>query len=305
MTTVPTLVTSMEEAMKENNPVNSSLTMDNPSIQRGTFNDNFEVLDEIISHEDVTRERAPFLPHVSRVAVVGDLHGNTKYTRKVINYALGDDDGADVILQVGDFGAWDEKFPNAVQTFMEQFPDKHFLFLDGNHEHHRWLNSQPVDNDGVRRLTRQVWHLPRGFRWKWGDNTCVAVGGALSVDANWREAGYDWFPEERLSPQEYMQVVSPGRADVVFAHDAPGGYVIPGLPPAGTFPRNSIADAEHYRQVVMQGIGEALTPTRWWHGHYHVDYEECLFWESGIPCLVRGLNCDRNPFTQVVDFWTP
>lgn len=249
-----------------------------------------------------------FLPHVKRVAVVGDLHGNGNYTNKVIRYAFGDDDGsdADVIVQVGDFGAWGEGFINHVQNMMmNRFPDKYLLFVDGNHEHHPWLNAQPVDPDGVRRLTKQVWHLPRGFRWKWGNNICVAVGGALSVDANWRDAGHDWFPEERLTPQEYMKVVQGGHADVVFAHDAPGGYTIPNLPPKGTFPANSIADAEHYRNVVMQGIGEALTPERWWHGHYHVSYEEFTFWEEREPCLVRGLACDGNPLAQVVDFWNP
>lgn len=287
------------------NHVTGMLEETHPALNgdMGTMN---TLMDTVLLPEDGAATTG-FLPDVARVAVVGDLHGNVNYTRRVINYAFKDveEANADVIVQVGDFGFWGMGFVNAVQVFMENYPDKYFLFVDGNHEHHRQLNAVPVDEDGVRRLSAQVWHLPRGFRWTWNGITCVAVGGAPSVDANWRHAGSDWFPEEKLTPQEYMKIVLPGKADVVFAHDAPGGYAIPNLPPAGTFPHNTIADAEHYRNTVMKGIGEALTPMRWWHGHYHVNYEECLFWEDGSPCLVRGLRCDGAPFNTVVDFWTP
>lgn len=247
---------------------------------------------------------SPFLPHVSRVAVVGDLHGAVSYTQEIINIAFGDRNGkdADVILQVGDFGFWNESFINAVQKMMEAYEDKIFLFIDGNHENHPLLNAQPIDDDGVRRLTKQVWHLPRGFRWTWKEKHCIAVGGAPSVNVLDLTSGWNWFPEEVLSHQEYADIVAGEEVDIVFAHDAPSGYEIPGLLPEGTFHPNVIANAEHYRESVMRGIGNALHPTRWFHGHYHVGYEDHAFWDDGTPCFIRGLGRDGQRWTQVMEF---
>ena len=243
------------------------------------------------------------LPHTKRVGVVGDLHGNSNYVRKVLRYVFGDRDesDADVIVQVGDFGYWGN-FAEAVENLLDPYPDKHVIFVDGNHEHHNRLNMQPVDDDGVRRLTEHVWHLPRGLRWQWGDKVCLAAGGAISVDREWRVPNQEWFASERMTPEEWLRCVEGGKVDIVFAHDAPGGYTIPGLPPAGTFPENVIADAEHYRATTMQSIGERTEPELWFHGHYHTEYTEMVFWDSGMPCTVQGLDCDKNPLHRVVKF---
>ena len=53
----------------------------------------------------------------------------------------------------------------------------------------------------------------------------------------------------------------------------------------------------------MDSIGQATKPERWFHGHYHVAYEEMIFWEDGSPCTVTGLNCDGNPLPRVVQFF--
>lgn len=249
------------------------------------------------------------LPNTRRVAVVGDLHGNYRYMRKALNYAFGhksetdDLSNADVVVQVGDFGYWGNFVDQVEQLLTEQHPGKYVLFADGNHEHHTRLDAQPVDEDGVRRLTEHVWHLPRGLTWQWGDQICLAAGGAISVDRSFREPGYDWFPRERMSGEEWLRCVQAGKVDIVFAHDAPGGYTIPDLPPPSTFPANAIADAEYYRNTTMDSIGQATQPERWFHGHYHVAYEDMIFWEDGSPCTVTGLNCDGNPLPRVVQFF--
>lgn len=244
------------------------------------------------------------LPYVERVAVVGDLHANIRYTNKVLKYAFREPDSADVILQIGDFGVWGNFVEQVEHIMATEYPDKYVLFVDGNHENHTRLDYHEIDEEvGVKKLTDHVWHLPRGYRWRWGTTDCMAVGGAISVDREFRVPGHDWFPRERMSPEEYIKCITPGKVDVVFAHDAPGTHPIPNIPPAGTFPDGVIADAKYYRYTVVNNVGEHTKPELWFHGHYHSHYEEVIFWEDGSPCIVQGLNCDRNPLSEVVHFW--
>jgi len=95
--------------------------------------------------------------------------------------------------------------------------------VDGNHEDSARLDAHPIDEDGRRRLSDHVWHLPRGFRWQWGDSTWVAVGGAVSVDKQYRIEGKTWFAAEELTSEEADLIIAAGPADIVVAHDAPLG----------------------------------------------------------------------------------
>ena len=199
------------------------------------------------------------LPNTRRVAVVGDLHGNYRYMRKALNYAFGhksetdDLSNADVVVQVGDFGYWGNFVDQVEQLLTEQHPGKYVLFVDGNHEHHTRLDAQPVDEDGVRRLTEHVWHLPRGLTWQWGDQICLAAGGAISVDRSFREPGYDWFPRERMSGEEWLRCVQAGKVDIRVRTRCSGRLHNPGLAAAKHLPgkrncRCRVLPEHHYGQ---------------------------------------------------------
>lgn len=232
-------------------------------------------------------------------AVAGDWHRNYAYAIKAMNYAK--NNGAEIIVHVGDFGYWDESnFVNGINHEAE-YLDLIVVFVDGNHEHHALLNSHPVDEDGVRRLAERVWHLPRGFRWQWCGVTFLALGGAHSVDRQWRMQGVDWFPEESITVSDMYKSVQGGIVDVMITHDAPNGYFIPGLT-EGVFPEKELLLAEAHRANLGLVVNE-VRPKYLFHGHYHVRYNAVRVYPNRKEeaCRIIGLAPDKKPFNQNVE----
>ncbi len=241
-----------------------------------------------------------------RVLLVGDLHGNTSAAVEVLDRAA--DMGVDLVLQVGDYGWW-PRDPGG-QKFIWKVESRLALrgldlwWVDGNHEDFDRLEAHPVDEDGRRKLSDHVWHLPRGFRWQWEESTWVAVGGAVSVDKKSRIEGKTWFAAEELTDEQADLIIAAGAADVVVAHDAPLGVPFlraelrQDLPvwrrddrvpwPIGAMLRSD----EHQRRVrrVVEGVGAG----RVFHGHYHLRYSDTLK-TAARRVQVEGLGMDLDP----------
>ena len=228
-----------------------------------------------------------------KIAFAGDWHGNHRYAKKAINYAA--KNGADVIIQVGDFGVWSphESFIGTVNRAADQY-NLQVFFVDGNHEDHPWLNSQPVREDGFRVLHDNVAHIPRGTLWTWDGVNFLGLGGAHSVDRQWRRDGVEWFPEETLTyGQAFHAGTTPENIDVMITHDCPAGVEIPGISgnPHG-FPKEEIALAEKHRELLGYVV-DRLQPKILVHGHYHVSYSDML-----DRTVIRGLDCDGRPLDK-------
>lgn len=235
-----------------------------------------------------------------KVALLGDIHGNTKYLIKALKSAR--DLGVSVVVQLGDMGIYGD-YINTLKGVMKNFPDLTLLFIDGNHEDFTTLYDYPVsDEDGVRWFSDNLAHIPRGRRWEWNDKSFVAVGGGISVDRHLRDPYVSWDPRERLSMTELDEITYwwPDQNDYILAHDAPSEAWIPGLQ-SHIFPDVAIADSNHYRETVMSYIGQRLTPRNWYHGHYHINYMDTVQWEDGSECFVRGLGCDGMPFSDSME----
>ena len=230
-----------------------------------------------------------------KIAFMGDLHGNHRYAQKAIHYAA--NQGADVVIQVGDFGIWNphSSFINTVSEAATRH-NLQVFFVDGNHEDHPWLISQPVREDGFRVLHDNVAHIPRGTVWTWDGVTFMGLGGAHSVDRQWRRAGVDWFPEETLT---YGQAFEAGTTqhdiDIMITHDCPDRVEIPGIAgnPYG-FPKEEIALAEKHRELLGYVV-DRLQPSFLVHGHYHVNYDDVR-----DATIIKGLDCDGRPLDNNV-----
>jgi len=239
----------------------------------------------------------------------GDLHANTGAAFQVLDHAAGI--GADLVLQVGDYGWWprDPGGQKFIRKVEKRLADRglDLWWIDGNHSDFDRLDAHPIDEDGRRQLSDHVWHLPRGFRWQWGDSSWVAVGGAVSVDKQSRIEGKTWFTAEELTNEQADLIIAGGPADVVVAHDAPlgvpflRGELRQGLPawrrdditpwPIGALMRSD----EHQRRVrrVVEGVGAK----RVFHGHYHIRYSDTLKCAHG-PVQVEGLGMDQDPLAS-------
>lgn len=242
--------------------------------------------------------------NVDRLLIAGDLHANTRVAFEVIDHAARV--GADLILQLGDLGYWPDDLQG--RNFLRKVEKRLALrglnlwWIDGNHEDFDRLTALPVGGDGRRQISEHVWHLPRGHRWQWGATTWVAVGGAVSVDKNYRTEGKTWFATEELTDEEADRIIATGPADVVVAHDAPLG--VPFLRrqlgqdkpawrrespwPAGLLMRSD----EHQRRI--RRVVEGVRATQVFHGHHHIRYTDSLAAAHGAVAI-EGLGMDLNP----------
>lgn len=234
-------------------------------------------------------------PDPELLAIAGDWHGALGWSRAAMEYAKRK--GATALLHVGDFGYWpayDEHtrsqtggcyFVEKVREAAREL-ELPVFWLDGNHENHDVLIPGQGD-EWVR-------HLPRGHRWSWWGKQFMAVGGAFSIDRFMRKEGVSYWQGELLTDEqlEYAKRVPHG-LDVIFSHDCPTGINIPGIGPDSKprggkefWPPDMLAGAARHRKRVRQ-IWDTHHPQRWYHGHYHVDYE---IWYG--PTRFRGLDCD-------------
>lgn len=231
-----------------------------------------------------------------RIAFAGDWHGNFRYTQKALSYAA--EGGADVVIQVGDFGVWSPY--NYVRAVGEEAAllGLQVFFVDGNHEDHPWLNAQPTRLcDGFRVLHDNVAHIPRGTIWEWDGTTFLGLGGAHSVDRQWRTPSVDWFPEETLTYGQLFEASQALNIDVMVTHDCPAGVEIPGIAgnPFG-FPKEEIALADKHREMLGYVV-DNVKPGVLVHGHYHVNYSDM----RGETSII-GLDCDGRPLADNIFF---
>jgi hypothetical protein len=245
------------------------------------------VLPEVESHA------APsFLDTPVRIAIAGDWHADIDYAVRAIEHAAKRD--ASVLIHLGDFGY------NFTDDYLDSLDDalsRHRMvlgFVEGNHENFDRLFEWCVGPDGLRHLRRRVVHLPRGFRWRWGQTRCLAVGGAYSIDRFLRSPGKSWWPEETITPLQAREIAAAGPADAMFCHDCPAGITVPGA----AFDRSGFPEEELHRsdqhQARLRSIVDAVRPARLWHGHFHHRYQSMLYGD-GYCTVVDGLSKNGDP----------
>ena len=157
------------------------------------------------------------LESADRIGLIGELNGNTHAALSVsreMNVR-----GISWLLQAGDFGFLNQRLElSSLRWLAETLCERKqtLLFVDGNHENFDELNQIPVSGDGVRWITPEIGHLPRGFRTPLAaGRVLAALGGANSLDA-WRGC---W--EGESITEEDLSALGDEKADVLIGHDAP------------------------------------------------------------------------------------
>jgi Icc-related predicted phosphoesterase len=156
--------------------------------------------------------------------VVGDIHGEFAKLNKIINRRR---DSIDMILQCGDWGYW-PKFHGT--TYVDRITGKvkiennynvkngktKIYFCDGNHEDHESLNKLESNE-----IIPNIFYMKRGTTLTLDDGRVVLfIGGASSIDKEFRTPGYDWFPEEAITQQDIYNLPDM-KIDIVISHTCP------------------------------------------------------------------------------------
>lgn len=216
------------------------------------------------------------------------------FTRVVLPTAVRED--ADLILQLGDFGWWPGN-PSG-DAFLEAARRSPIplWWIDGNHEHHDQLASiasPSIATSAAMSLGGNLTYLPRGTRVDLDGISGVVCGGAHSIDRQLRNPGQSWFEAERVTDADIARCAAGGHARILFSHDAPAGWEIPGLIPDEYLAPRLKAELPacwSHRRVLSQ-VFEAVTPELVVHGHYHSAYTTTFAAPWG-PVKIVGLDCD-------------
>lgn len=240
----------------------------------------------------------------ARVLVAGDTHGNLDWIRTLSKLAARH--GCAGVVQLGDFGFWPDqhellssghrvinyRWLNAVAGTAD-FHNVWWRVIDGNHDAHGLARDAfPADANGVRPIRDGVldW-ADRGAVWEWCGVRFGALGGAVSIDKEWRTEGISWWASEEITDLEVDTLIERAGSqgvDVLLTHDAP-------LLPDGISPlANPLKRAPCDRSLnqVLRAVG-ALDPKLLLHGHYHKRYSG-LFGTTRIEGLASDEQSSRH-----------
>ena len=239
------------------------------------------------------------LQTAGKIGLLGDLHGDVEHLFIVSRTMWAR--GISVLVQLGDWGfVWPgENWNRTLDKISRRLGSlgMTMFFLDGNHEWHTELNAFPIDGDGLRRLRPNVVHLPRGFRTTLSSGRTMAVlGGANSIDRDYRVPGRSWWPEESIAHDD-LRALGVEHADIFLGHDAPLG--IPELDrelavEKHDWPWSVVRYAEEGRRMFDRGF-HAVRPRLSVSGHYHrlIDVEK-TFGGAGEKFICRAVVLDMN-----------
>ena len=179
------------------------------------------------------------------IRFIGDVHGNWKRYKKIIN-------DCDVSIQVGDFGVGFSGHSNPPYDPMKKGDHK---FIRGNH-----------DNPSV--CKKHPFWIPDGTMIH---DKIFCIGGAKSIDAQYRTEGLNWWINEELSYKEFLilcDVYEKLKPSVVVAHEMPESltYIV-----CSKCNLTKYDDPSITRQF-LDNILEIHKPDLFIHGHWHVNH---------------------------------
>jgi predicted phosphodiesterase len=243
-----------------------------------------------------------------KILLAGDTHGDISHCQYLVLKALTNE--CDRVFILGDFGYWEHQ--KAGVRFLDQLNeyasglDVPVYFLDGNHDKTSLLMDRYGDlrdEEGFVIVRPHVLYAPRGHRWTWDNGVrFIALGGAYSVDKDWRlqqEELYPdewppeslWFPEEEMSDEDMDHFLEDRtQVDVMLAHDKPRSS-------SPKWNRKDLLECLP-NQDRMQRAMRALRPKAYFHGHLHYFYtDEVWYGHDGptqdmVTTKVMGLLCN-------------
>lgn len=222
------------------------------------------------------------------IYITGDTHGPIDIHK--LNKRYFDDSTLtkkDYLIICGDFGlVWDNS-PEE-KYWLDWLNDKNYttLFIDGNHENHSLLNSYPIEtwNGGkVHKIRDSVLHLMRGQVFTIDNHTFFTMGGADSIDKDWRIPGKSWWSEEMPSDEEYIEANLnlynyENEVDYIITHTAPTSIVNQLIPEIK--PPDRLTD-------FLEDIKKSVKYKHWYFGHFHgdrdIDEKYTLLYYNIIP----------------------
>jgi len=184
---------------------------------------------------------------------IGDTHGKYGAYKTIIKLYPN-------TIQLGDMGIGFKKYDSydGESYFTNPPYDKmvqmNARFIRGNHDnpfvcknHTQWIADGTIEGD------------------------MMFVGGAFSIDKDYRREGYDWWPEEELSHIEMLKILDiyvRNKPRIMVTHDAPECML-------------TYLVSHHMKFSTRTGqffdrLFEEHQPEIWVHGHHHISFDKVV-----------------------------
>ncbi len=213
------------------------------------------------------------------VFLTGDTHGDMDIGKveelsRTARDRLSRDD---FLIVLGDFGlVWRDPPSEGEARRLDWLEAQPWttLFVDGNHENFDLLYAMPEvpwHGGRVHEVRPHVLHLMRGERFEIGGHSFFVVGGAHSIDREWRTPQVSWWPQEVPSEEERQRIAR--RAKTLGNVD----YVLTHCPPTGCYDRyrqrfsGFWGPSDEYTDWLERHIEGTFAYRRWFFGHLHFD----------------------------------
>lgn len=210
----------------------------------------------------------------------GDTHGEFFFLNQYLKKATNEDN----FFICGDFGYWDRSTFREGKGFYHELiknPNKaKIYFCDGNHEQHLLLKelervhgwNNPIE------IKENVFYCPRGSSLDLNDGRRVLfVGGADSIDKQWRETNVNWFSEETMKYTDYERIDFSKSYDIVVSHTCPLNC----MPHMRELYKGVSLKTYDFTSDLLQSIFDRTKPSKWYFGHWHCydvfEVEGCQF----------------------------
>ena len=217
------------------------------------------------------------------VYVTGDTHGSIARIRNFCNN--NDTTTDDIIIILGDagFNYYLNEKDDWLKDKASELPITIFC-IRGNHE------CRPENLGGY--ITKEfhgdiVYYQKEypnllfakdGGIYNLADKRCLTIGGAYSVDKQYRVArGWMWFADEQLFDHEMKEIDSyiykDPKYDYVFTHTCP--YKT--RPKHLFLPQIDQSTVDNSMEHWLDTIDDKITYDKWYFGHFHDDWENDRF----------------------------
>ena len=245
-------------------------------------------------------------PSPTRIAFIGDLHGNRSAFEHTAAVAL--HRGCTTIVQVGDFWMFDNDRSIArMQRTLRRACPWHldhemidYRFIDGNHENFNLLD--PDATEPVQ-ISDNVTYMPRGSRANLAGAEMMFFGGASSVDrfddrgAPILTTGSEWWPAENITHAQTNRALaaspeSTTPVDILVTHDTTTEAFAALSAERARLNETGLdiddLEGDRNRWFLTQ-IAHALNPRMQVHGHHHMQFAGIF---GGIHDLGLGTEKD-------------
>lgn len=176
----------------------------------------------------------------------------------------------DYVIICGDFGGvWNNS--NEEMYWREWLKEKNFttLFVDGNHENHELLNQFEIHNwngGKVHFINESVIHLMRGQVYNIDGNKFFTMGGASSIDKQYRKEGKSWWKQEIPSKEEFDEAL-----DNLDKNNWSVDYVLTHTTSTNNMEQLCYIKENNSLNSFFNILESELKYKHWYFGHFHDD----------------------------------